>query len=374
MTKREADDGRPAASLDQSSYKVVYPGDIIMNALGKPHGSIGASTELGITSPAYWVLKVDPQQGEPRFFHYLLRSDHAINEYKRLGKYLPPNQFDLSWELFRNIEFPLPPIEEQRRIAEFLDDQVGRIDQAIELRNEQVAFLEETLNSSRAALFAKFGESANSRTLSNLSVTGAVVLGRGNVISKEDIAETPGDYPVYSSARENDGEIGKYGLYMFDEELVTWSVDGGGRVFYRPRGKFSVTNICAYCRVMDKGLLRADYMGLAMQEAHSHFKFDWQDKAHPGVVRGLYQVPMLSLEDQAVVVAEWQVESDQASVRTNQINAGVDLLKERKRSLITAAVTGQLDVTAARPITGPLVSNTLCTSVEQSAKATGVAL
>src|SRR4051794_18422261 len=59
VTKRSEVDGRPAASEDLARYKVVAPGDIVMNRLGKPHGSIGMSPWHGITSPAYWVMKVD---------------------------------------------------------------------------------------------------------------------------------------------------------------------------------------------------------------------------------------------------------------------------------------------------------------------------
>lgn len=114
---RSYDDGRPAASLDQSNYKVVYPNDIVMNALGKPHGSIGRSEHLGITSPAYWVLIANATLCDARFMHYLLRSETMIAEYKRLSKFLPPSQLDLSWENFRKISTPLPPLSEQIELA-----------------------------------------------------------------------------------------------------------------------------------------------------------------------------------------------------------------------------------------------------------------
>ena len=71
---------------------------------------------------------------------------------------------------------------------------------------------------------------------------------RGNVISKKDIAICPGDYPIYSSSAVGNGEFGRYGKFMFDEELVTWSIDGGGKFFYRPKARYSVTNVCGYIR------------------------------------------------------------------------------------------------------------------------------
>ena len=143
---RTADDGRPAPSSDLSGYKVVAPGDIIMNALGKPHGSIGRSSVAGITSPAYWVLRCRAGL-ETRFAHHLLRSHWAVSGFAGLGKNLPPNQFDIPWETFRAVEVWLPGVEEQRRIADFLDDRVARIDHIITARRHQSGLIDEHVRS-----------------------------------------------------------------------------------------------------------------------------------------------------------------------------------------------------------------------------------
>ena len=68
---------------------------------------------------------------------------------------------------------------------------------------------------------------------------------RGRVISKQDIEENFGKYPVYSSQTQNNGEIGKISTYDFDGDYITWTTDGAhaGTVFFRS-GKFSVTNVC----------------------------------------------------------------------------------------------------------------------------------
>lgn len=70
-------------------------------------------------------------------------------------------------------------------------------------------------------------------------------ISRGRVMSKDYIAENAGEYPVYSSQTENDGELGKISTYDFEGEYLTWTTDGAnaGSVFYR-NGKFSVTNVC----------------------------------------------------------------------------------------------------------------------------------
>lgn len=73
---------------------------------------------------------------------------------------------------------------------------------------------------------------------------------RGRVMSKDYIRDNIGEYPVYSSQTENNGELGKISTYDFEGEYLTWTTDGAnaGSVFYR-NGKFSVTNVCGLLKV-----------------------------------------------------------------------------------------------------------------------------
>ena len=70
-------------------------------------------------------------------------------------------------------------------------------------------------------------------------------LGRGRVISAQEIEQNPGIFPVYSSQSTNDGKMGAIDTFDFDGEYVTWTTDGAyaGTVFYRS-GKFNCTNVC----------------------------------------------------------------------------------------------------------------------------------
>lgn len=68
---------------------------------------------------------------------------------------------------------------------------------------------------------------------------------RGKVISNDYISKNNGIYPVYSSATENNGEIGKISTFNTEGEKLTWTTDGyyAGTIFYRD-GKYNCTNIC----------------------------------------------------------------------------------------------------------------------------------
>ncbi|MDA7624715.1 restriction endonuclease subunit S [bacterium] len=130
----------------------------------------------------------------------------------------------------------------------------------------------------------------NAVTLDEAIRCGDISLGRGNIISSKDIATYPGDYPIYSSSAKGSGEFGRYGHFMFNEELITWSVDGGGRFFFRPKHKFSVTNVCGYMRV-DQAKWNMQFVYYSLGFQHRRMTFDYQTKAHPSVVRHLYQLP-----------------------------------------------------------------------------------
>ncbi len=126
-------------------------------------------------------------------------------------------------------------------------------------------------------------------------------MGRGRVISAKDMSNTPGTFPVYSSSALDNGRMGAYGKYMFNQELITWSIDGGGAVFYRRKHRFSVTNVSGYIAVNPEKI-NCKFLAYAMSLAHSRIKFDYTVKAHPSVIRSLYTMGIpISLQEQQVI-------------------------------------------------------------------------
>jgi type I restriction enzyme S subunit len=199
------------------------------------------------------------------------------------------------------------------------------------------------------------------KSLGELVEAGVIQLTRGKVISKNDIAAFPGNYPVYSSAKENDGKFGEYGRYMFDEELITWSVDGGGRLFHRLKHRFSVTNIGGVLRILDKSILDYKYLYYVLTLRHSEVTFDWVKKAHPSIIKKLYKnIPITPLSEQRRIVGILDEAFDsiaiaKANAEKNLQNARAlfesylhraDAEKARLGDLVDIT-TGKLDANAA---------------------------
>lgn len=139
------------------------------------------------------------------------------------------------------------------------------------------------------------------KTLGQLEDDGILKLGRGQIISKKEMQECPGDYPVYSSSATGDGEIGRYGKYMFDDERITWSIDGGGKLFYRNGLKYSVTNVGGFIK-LNSEILSTKFLYYVLINQWKRKKFDYVKKAHPSVIRDEYVIPIIPIEEQNRIV------------------------------------------------------------------------
>ena len=173
-------------------------------------------------------------------------------------------------------------------------------------------------------------------TLDDLVLENRIKLGRGDVISKKDIAAIPGNFPIYSSAQEKNGVFGFYGKYMFDEELITWSVDGGGKLFYRPKHKFSVTNVGGTLRILDPSFLNIRYLYFVLTYLHSYIKFDWVFKAHPSVLRKVYNtIPIPDLNTQLNLVEKL----DKVFAEFDSLEKNLQLKEEKTNQLIQSILS-----------------------------------
>jgi restriction endonuclease S subunit len=234
----------------------------------------------------------------------------------------------------------LPPVKDQKRIV----DLVSAVD-------EYIAALQRQAEAARTARNAVLHELLDAgcnvwpeTTLDDLVVSGVVTIGRGHVISKSDMKADPGPYPVYSSAQNNDGMIGSYNKYMFDEELITWSVDGGGHVFYRQHHKFSVTNIGGYLRIIDSQTFLYPFLAAVLQRLHSQQSFDWQNKAHPSVIRKLYKnIPLAPIENQRRIVEIVSSVDDLIHATETAINES----KALRSGLLSDLLSGEHEIPAS---------------------------
>lgn len=117
-------------------YKVCHRGDLVSNIMLTWKRALGISNYDGIVSPAYAVYKgLGINSG---YYHYLLRSDMYIAEFKRQSKGIIESRLRLYTDRFYNIPAIYPPLSEQEKIARYLDTKVGEIDQKVSLIEKKI--------------------------------------------------------------------------------------------------------------------------------------------------------------------------------------------------------------------------------------------
>lgn len=142
VPKSSRDDNFNRAGADLSAYQYVEVGDLVLNKMKTWQGSIAVSQYAGIVSPAYYVARPRKRMNL-RFIHHLLRSPLYVARYATLSAGVRVNQWDLSYDEFKNVLALLPPLDEQLRIATWLDIQTARIDGRLELLGKKRELLRE---------------------------------------------------------------------------------------------------------------------------------------------------------------------------------------------------------------------------------------
>lgn len=104
---------------DRTSYKRVRPGYLAYNMMRAWQGAFGVATVDGLVSPAYVVARPSAAV-YPAYLEYLLRTPLCIEEMRRVSKGIASFRLRLYWEAFRQIRIPLPGLDEQRAIAEYV--------------------------------------------------------------------------------------------------------------------------------------------------------------------------------------------------------------------------------------------------------------
>lgn len=127
---------------DRSSYKCVRPGYLAYNMMRAWQGAVGVSTVDGAVSPAYVVAK-PTRDLHSLYYQFLLRTPPFIEQMRQGSKGITDFRLRLYWEQFRLIMLPVPPLEEQRRIAAEAERELAHADEVAARIVRSVALLRE---------------------------------------------------------------------------------------------------------------------------------------------------------------------------------------------------------------------------------------
>ncbi len=142
VPKASRDDNFNNASEDLTAYQLVEPGCLAINKMKAWQGSVGISKYGGIVSPAYFIYE-PLHDNSSEYLHYLLRSSEYAAAYMMVSKGIRVNQWDLDPQYHSRLPVLLPPKSEQSAIAAFLDRETGKIDALVTEQEKLIALLKE---------------------------------------------------------------------------------------------------------------------------------------------------------------------------------------------------------------------------------------
>ena len=143
VVKRSKDDTEGLQPDKFNTYQILRTGELVFKLIDLQNIStsrVGLSPYTGIVSPAYIILKgneqILPEYAEK--YYLMMWMNQVFNALGDSGVRSSLNVGELL-----ELKLPVPPLEEQRRIADFLDRECGKIDAIIADVEKQIEILEQ---------------------------------------------------------------------------------------------------------------------------------------------------------------------------------------------------------------------------------------
>ncbi|WP_162231665.1 restriction endonuclease subunit S [Allosalinactinospora lopnorensis] len=342
---------------NRNIYQLVHPGWLVTNRMKAWQGSVGISPLRGIVSGHYLCFAPKHDQ-DHRYLNWLFRSSVYANGYALLSRGVRVGQAEIDNDLYRVLPVLLPSLEEQHAIADYLDRETAKIDTLIEEQERLIEILQER----RQAVIDRAFENAPWPTIQL----------RREIEFLTSGSRGWGDY--YSDYGERFVRIGNLPRTTLqlrgDVQLVDIPdhVTEGARTRVRERDMlFSITAYLgsvavvegdwvgayvsqhvALCR-LKQSLVDAYFIGYSMLTTSGQHQL--KEGAAGGTkvqlalddICGL-TVPLAPLDEQRRIVDHLDEETTKIDTLIGETERFIELSKERRATLITAAVTGQIDV------------------------------
>ena len=126
-----------AKTDDGDNRKLVRVGDFAINSRSDRRGSCGISAYDGSVSLINTVI-TPREQMNPRFYNWLFHSELFADEFYKWGHGIVDDLWTTRWQEMKRISIVAPSLEEQQKIASFLDRKCAEIDEIIVLQEKIV--------------------------------------------------------------------------------------------------------------------------------------------------------------------------------------------------------------------------------------------
>jgi type I restriction enzyme S subunit len=362
-------------------YKKCEFNDLVMNIMLAWKSGQGVSKYQGIVSPAYSVFRFF-DNANPDFMHYLFRTNLYTGHFKTRSTGVIDSRLRLYPESFFNVAVILPSMKEQAQIANFLDHETAKIDILIEKQQQLIKLLKEKRQAVISYAVTKgipnkehpnvpmkdsgvewLGEVPEHWVVAQLKFnTRLMQTGPfGSQLHAEDYVED--GVPLINPAHMLNGIIMPDQQVTVDletqERLCRHKLSEGDIIFAR-RGELG------RCAVVQKeqagwlcgtGSLKATlnerlipeyaYLLITSDGVISEFSLESKGSTMDNLnteTLGKIRTPVPPVGEQKAILEYVDTVSGKYKLLIDKAYNAIELIKERRTALISAAVTGKIDV------------------------------
>ncbi|HGO5824252.1 TPA: restriction endonuclease subunit S [Mannheimia haemolytica] len=360
---------------DLTAYKLAYPNDIVLNSMNVIVGAVGRSKFFGAISPVYYALYLY-RNDDIRFYDYVFSNSYFQRGLLQYGKGILIKKSDsgklntirmkISQDDLKMLFFPRPPLAEQQKIAQYLDTKTAKIDTLIDEQNRLIALLQEQRKAVISHAVTKGINPTTPMKPSGVEWLGEVpehwevkrlkyalqlsnektesknsdlrYIGMENIISNrgeltENILQADGMANVFY---ENEILFGKLRPYLAKVYLANFNgICSTEFLVYKIKN--IIAHKFAFYLLISQGfidIVNSSTYGSKMPRANADFLAN-------------LSIPIPPLSEQNEIVAYIETQTAQIDALIDEQKNLIDRLNEYRTALISAAVTGKIDVQAA---------------------------
>ncbi|MBR8731884.1 hypothetical protein IX339_001339 [Porphyromonas levii] len=341
------------------NLKLVRQGNFVIS-LRSFQGGIEYAHYQGIISAAYTVLQLAKGFNEI-YIKYLLKSSAFIQLLQICTTGIREGR-NVNYSVLKQESLPVPPLEEQRAIAEYLDRETVRIDRIVELltkQRERYAQLKRSLISEVVTHGLPHHNPANYRTLRLKDIVSSFETGKRETTSIEEVLSIGGEHiqngkfflenPRYVSKEfynSNNGKIkigdtlvvkdgATIGKSMFVDSLPSEQMLLNEHVYRLEPNRLFCLPIYLYYIINST----------ATQEYFRAMNMSTAQESITRITMNSLPISLPPLEEQQEIVAYLDERCKRLDRLVEAIDRKIELLGSLKKSLIEEVVTGQRRIT-----------------------------
>jgi len=362
-------DGFTMAILEVG-YQRVLEGELVIHGMDAFAGAIGVSESTGKCTPEYTVLRPRQSGIDNRYFAHALRIMAARDFIYVICPSVRERAPRFRFESFKDVLLPCPSPDEQARIAAFLDHETSKIDALVAEQERLIELLKEKRQAVISHAVTKglnpdapmkdsgiesLGEVPAHWVVKRFQrcvyvVEGQVDPERGDyaelpLIAPNHVESGTGRLLGLESASEQGAESGKY-LCRAGDVVYSKIRPALRKACIAPQECLCSADM--YPLRAHSGLINPYLLWVILSEQFSSFAvLESQRVAMPKINRESLKEVSLVLPpeaEQQAIAAFLERETTKIDALASQAGRAVDLLQERRTALISAAVTGQIDV------------------------------